>query len=93
MQEGKMPRSSRSALGLQWREQSHPPSFFFERSLQRMVNIINHKLSETQCTRGESNSITTLFLPGLQSTDGVDFCDVDNCSQGLESGTAALSHL
>lgn len=33
------------------------------------------------------------FLPGLQSTDGVNFCDIDNCSEGLESSTAALSHL
>lgn len=33
------------------------------------------------------------LLPGLQRTDGVDFCDVDNCSEGLERSTAPLSHL
>lgn len=52
--------------------------------------MLTHDLSKISSTWSESN---TLFLPGLQSTDGVDFRDVDNGSEGLESSTAALSHL
>ena len=65
----------------------------FEEFSQGLVNTINHKLLEIQSTWSQSNGITTLFLPGLQSTDGVNFRDIDNCSKGLESSTAALSHL
>lgn len=87
-----MPRGSRDAPGLQWREQSNlslPPlrDFCKEWLTQSITNSQKHKYLEW------INSIATLFLPGLQSTDGVDFCDVDNCSEGLESSTAALSHL
>lgn len=31
--------------------------------------------------------------PGLQGTDGIDFCHVDDGSQGFQSSTAAFSNL
>lgn len=63
------------------------------RLLQKTTKRFNHQLSEIKSTYIKSNRLITLALPGLQSTDGVNFCDVDNCSKGLESSTAALSYL
>lgn len=65
-----------------------------ETSPQTVKWVISHRLSEIQGVDLKPKSGTsTLSLPGLQSTDGVNFCYVDNCSKGLESSTAALSYL
>lgn len=33
------------------------------------------------------------ILPSLKSADGVNLRDIDDCSQGFQSGTASLAHL
>lgn len=47
----------------------------------------------TSNPRGHQNATRAIVSPGLQGTNGVNLCDVDNGAHRFEGGAAAFSHL
>lgn len=69
-------------------------SFSFTSLKPSMLDRTERRECErTSNTRGHQNATRAVVLPGLQGTNGVNLCDIDNGAHRFEGGAAAFSHL